>query len=225
MWQTIKHKSFASDLCPCKALSRRIHHTLSKGGSTESYTCKYRVTSNYPFAKVTPTYFKTAIQLSVSALKLHHAGINPDLVGVHYLRAGESMSLKLHGASDTTIMKIGRWSSLTFLMYIHNQIGNISKGLTQTMVRTIPFLTFLPLKHKVVWFLFLCHIINHSILVFRPFLQAADSSLTYHAGKDLTHLPQREMKKWDPYNYWRLERVFKGIYPISKPPKDFAWGK
>ena len=153
------------------------------------------VTSKDKFSTFTPTDLINANWFSVIALKINHAGINPDLVGVHYLRSGEGMSLNLHGASDTTIMKIGRWSSLTFLMYIHNQIGNISKGLTQTMVRTIPFLTFLPLKHKVVWFLFLCHIINHSILVFRPFLQAADSSLTYHAGKDLTHLPQREMKK------------------------------
>ena len=53
------------------------------------------------------------------------------------LRAGRGMSLKLHGASDTTIMKMSRWYSLTFLMYINNQIGHISKGLEQTMRRPI----------------------------------------------------------------------------------------
>ena len=65
---------------------------------------------------VTPIDLLTTIRFSVSALKLHHAGINPDLVGVQSLRAGGGMSLKLHGESDTTIMKMGRWSSLTFLM-------------------------------------------------------------------------------------------------------------
>ena len=39
-----------------------------------------------------------------------------------------------------TIMKMGCFSSLTFLMYIHNQIGRISKELAQTMSRPIPFL-------------------------------------------------------------------------------------
>ena len=56
---------------------------------------------------VTPIDLITAIRLYVSALKIHHAGINPDLVGVHSLRAVRSMSLQLHGPSDTTIMKMG----------------------------------------------------------------------------------------------------------------------
>ena len=88
MVQTIHHDSFASNLCPCKALARRIHHILANGGITELYICEYRVTSKDPFATVTPTDLIIAIQFSVSAHKLHHAGINPDLVGVHSLRAG-----------------------------------------------------------------------------------------------------------------------------------------
>jgi len=63
-------------------------------------------------------------------LKLDEAGINPDLVGVHSLRAGGAMSLKVQGESDTTIQKMGRWTSSTFLMYIHNQIGHLSKDLS-----------------------------------------------------------------------------------------------
>jgi hypothetical protein len=30
------------------------------------------------------------------------------------------MALKLHGFDDTTIMKVGRWTLLTFTQYIHN---------------------------------------------------------------------------------------------------------
>ena len=56
------------------------------------------------------------------------------------------MSLKLHGESDTTIMKIDWWSSLTFLMYIHDKIGHISKGLAQTMSIPIPFLNISAIK-------------------------------------------------------------------------------
>ena len=108
MGQTIHHKSFASVLCPYKYLARQIHHILTSGGSTESYIYEYRVTSKDPFAMVTPTYLINTIQFYVSAIKLHHSSINTDLVGVHSLRAGGCMSLKLHGRSDTTITKIGQ---------------------------------------------------------------------------------------------------------------------
>ena len=39
------------------------------------------------------------------------------------------MALKLTGADDTTIIKLGRWSGLTFLQYIHNQIAHLSANL------------------------------------------------------------------------------------------------
>ena len=146
MGQTIHHDSFASDLCTYKSLARWIHHILANGGSTESYICNYMVTSKNPFYTATSIDIITSILFSVSALKLHHAGINPDLVGVNSLRARVDMSLKLHGESDTTIMKMGRWSSLTFLVYIHNQIGLISKVLTQTMSIPIPFLNIAAIK-------------------------------------------------------------------------------
>ena len=43
------------------------------------------------------------------------------------------MALKLTGADDTTIMKMGRWTSLTFLQYIHNQIDHLSASLSTKM--------------------------------------------------------------------------------------------
>ena len=125
--KTINHESFTSYLYPCKDLARRISHILANGGITELHIWKYRVTSNNTFAKVTPTDLITPIRFSVSDLKLHHAGINPDQVNVNYIVSGGGMYLKLHRASDTTIIKMFWWSSLTFLMYIHNQIGYISK--------------------------------------------------------------------------------------------------
>ena len=101
MGQTIHHDSFASDLCPCKALIRQIHHILTNGGSTEPYICEYRVTSKDPFTTITPTYIITAVGLSVSSLKIRHSVINLDLVSVHSLRAGgghvsEAAQGKLH---------------------------------------------------------------------------------------------------------------------------------
>ncbi len=34
--------------------------------------------------------------------------------------------MKLSGASDITIMWVGRWTSLVYLTYIHSQIGALT---------------------------------------------------------------------------------------------------
>ena len=140
MGETIHHESFDSALCPVKALARRIHHILNNGGGGPSYICEYKDPQAPTLQTVTPKHMITAIRAAVVDLEMHKAGIDPSLVGDHSLRAGGAMALKLHGESDTTIMKLGRWKSLTFLMYIHNQIGHLSKDLSHKMSRPIPFL-------------------------------------------------------------------------------------
>jgi hypothetical protein len=58
-------------------------------------------------------------------------------IGTHSLRAPGAMALKLQGVSDSTIMKIGRWTGLTFLTYIHTQTGALIAGLSQQMATRI----------------------------------------------------------------------------------------
>jgi hypothetical protein len=59
-------------------------------------------------------------------------------IGAHFLRALGAMALKLDGgASNTTIMKVGRWTSSTFLVYIHLQISVLNAGLAQGMARPV----------------------------------------------------------------------------------------
>jgi hypothetical protein len=50
-------------------------------------------------------------------------------IGTHSLRASGAMALKLQGAMDSTLMKIGRWSGTTYLTYIQSQIGTLNAGL------------------------------------------------------------------------------------------------
>ena len=80
------------------------------------------------------------IRHATKDLNLEAQGIAPDLVGVHSLRAGGAMAMKLHGCADTTIKKVGRWSSMTFLQYIHNQIAHLSADISAQMSDPLPFL-------------------------------------------------------------------------------------
>ena len=50
------------------------------------------------------------------------------------------MALKLQGVADSTIMKIGRWTGLTFLTYIHSQIGALNVGLADLMTTQVTFI-------------------------------------------------------------------------------------
>ena len=47
------------------------------------------------------------------------------------------MAMHLNGASPLAIRKMGRWSSDTFLMYIHEQIAAFSKGMSTAMSTNI----------------------------------------------------------------------------------------
>ena len=138
MGQTIHHEAFPSKFCPVKALARRIHHILANGGSPDSLICEYY--DGTSVNNIQPTTIVTLVRQAAKNLSLNEAGIDIDLIGSHSLRAGGAMALKLLNKSDTLIMKMGRWSGLTFLQYIHNQIAHLSHNLASEMSTNIPFL-------------------------------------------------------------------------------------
>ena len=139
MGETIHHEKTGTKQCPVIALAHRVHHILNNGGKGTNCICDYR-DEKKKWKHVDSKYLLLKIRQTVKDLDLAVSGIDPDLVGVHSLRAGGAMALKLHGVDDSTIMKIGRWTSMTFLMYIHNQIAHISKNLSGKMSQPLPFL-------------------------------------------------------------------------------------
>ena len=50
------------------------------------------------------------------------------------------MALKLHGYDEVLIQTLGRWSSNTYLRYIHSQIGALTTGVSNHMAHPQPFL-------------------------------------------------------------------------------------
>jgi hypothetical protein len=54
------------------------------------------------------------------------------------------MAMKLNGIDTITIKKHGRWSSNTFLEYIHEQIGAFTAGVAKQMSQYIPFHNMAP---------------------------------------------------------------------------------
>ena len=140
MGTCIHHHCSHKSTSPVKALARIVHRIFTMGGSDDTLLCAYVDPSTHGWSNVTSQDIIQAVRASVKDLNLHEQGIDPDLVAAHSLRAGGAMALKLHGYDDTTIMKMGRWTSLTFLMYIHTQIAHLSKDIASDMSEDLPFL-------------------------------------------------------------------------------------
>ena len=134
MYETVAHLTHG----PVTAAARRVFHILNNGGTEDSLLCNY-INDEGIWNAVTPTEMRSTLRAAVQHLKLNECGIDPDLVGVHSLRAGGAMALKLQGTEDTTIKKQGRWTSMTFLQYIHNQIAHLSKDLSTKMSTVLSF--------------------------------------------------------------------------------------
>lgn len=136
MGQTI-HQESSGTLGAVQALARRCDHILSNGGSESFLICDYFHQNKWH--SVNGSMMVAKICHIASSMNLQQQGIDPDLIGAHSLHAGGAMALKLNGYNDTTIQKIGRWTSTTFLQYIHTQIVHLSSGVATTMSKDLPF--------------------------------------------------------------------------------------
>ena len=139
MGDTIHQKAIGIDACPIRALAHRIHHINVHDGVTEErLLCDYYKDGEWH--SLIPNNVVQLVRATAKLLKLEEQGIHPDLIGAHSLRAGGAMALRLHGFADTIIMKMGRWTSLTFLQYIHTQIAHLATDISQKMSIPLPFL-------------------------------------------------------------------------------------
>ena len=136
--QCIHHQCTGHADSPVKSLAHRIHHIMSNSGNKSS-TPISAYFQNGTCHHVLSSHINKAVKEAVDSLGLQKQGFRLNDVSSHSLRAGGAMALKLHGYDRDTIKKIGRWSSDTFLTYIHEQIGAFSAGIAQQMAIPIPF--------------------------------------------------------------------------------------
>ena len=58
----------------------------------------------------------------------------PEDVGTHSLRSGRAMAMHISDVPDRTLMAIGRWRLLGFMVYIEQQIPSFSTGVSVKMI-------------------------------------------------------------------------------------------
>jgi hypothetical protein len=131
---TIHHTLCPGWFCPVKALARRVHSICIQDCPPSTPLSFVQPGCHVVAAHITALVKQAAIDTNLVA-----QGCNLRRIGTHSLRASGAMALKLQGVADSLIMKIGRWTGLTFLTYIHSQIGALNTGLAQRMTTRIRF--------------------------------------------------------------------------------------
>jgi hypothetical protein len=134
----VHHDAFGGPICPVAALARRIANIQQ----AKSLRCP--INSVFLLAGRCPTLVSDrdigmAIRWGATFDCLLTCGYTLDRISSHSLQAGGAMAIKLGGALDSTILQVGRWSSLTYLTYIHSQIGALTAGLSKLMAKQWTF--------------------------------------------------------------------------------------
>ena len=135
---TVHHGAIGKHHCPVKALARRVHN-IFWGSNSDEALLGHVFHRDGTLSRVADRDINTAVRWGAAKDGLLTKGYTLDRVSSHSLRAGGAMALKLNGVSSEVIMRVGRWTSLTYLTYIHTQIGALYTGLSEKMATEIMF--------------------------------------------------------------------------------------
>ena len=138
-----QHALPGRNVCPVLALGRRVFTVMAAASDVEAPISRLGTQdATRGHGHATAAMIRASVRKAVGELQLHRQGIRAEDVASHSLRAGGAMAMKLNGCDLITIMKTGRWTSLTFLTYIHNQIAHLGANVTHRMANPVPFFSF-----------------------------------------------------------------------------------
>ncbi len=132
----VHHKAIGGPICLFTAIAQCIGN-IQRGPITMPIGWVYH--SSGAISWFTDQDIGMGIRWGETFNGLLKQGYTLDRISPHSLRAEGAMATKLSGASDSTVMKVGRWSLLTYLTYIHLQIGVLMAGLAWLMSMAFTF--------------------------------------------------------------------------------------
>jgi hypothetical protein len=131
---TLHHEAVPVPLNSVHALARLFIQVCEGTNSPATLLCQYSPMSFVCAPAISRIFRRAAIRT-----KIADKGFAIDRIGTHSLRPSGAMSLFLNDVDPKLIRKLGRWQSDTWLTYIHNQIAELTQGLSRKIVRPIVF--------------------------------------------------------------------------------------
>jgi hypothetical protein len=137
--QGIHHEAQQCDTCPAKALARQIKHIHSHTSNPNTIISTYYISGSRTGKLMSSSDINCTLKAAVTKVDMKQHGFQVAQISSHSLQASGAMVLHLNNVPIHTIRKMGRWSSDTFLDYIHKQIAVFSAGLSIAMGKNILF--------------------------------------------------------------------------------------
>jgi len=140
--QTLSHHALTDNnlCCPVRALVSCTLDMIKDGAQQDTLICAFRESPTMAWQHVRSKDMVKAVKDAVKIKKTKDNGFVESKVGSHSLRAGGAMALYITKHSVIEIQWAGRWTSMTVMEYIHGQLDVVSKGLTQAMSQSVPFI-------------------------------------------------------------------------------------
>ncbi len=132
----VHHDAVDGNICLVAALACRMANLRGMQASTPLSTVCHPPTRT---TRISDRDVTIVVQWGAMYDCLMAKGYMVDRVSLYSLHAGGAMAMKLSGATDSTIMQISHWTSLTYLTYIHSQIGALLAGVAWRMSQQFTF--------------------------------------------------------------------------------------
>ena len=141
--ETISHhalKDKTNPCCPVKALVARVRDLVSDKAKPETLLCAFRETPAGSWRFIRSKDIVDAVKKAIPLAGDDTSGFSEADVGSHSLRAGGATAMYINGQDAMKIQRAGRWTSNTFMTYIHSQLDVVSQGLSESMSKATPYL-------------------------------------------------------------------------------------
>jgi hypothetical protein len=133
---TLHHTAVHGPFCPVKALARRVFANRQLApADPDTPLSLYGPGGQHVLSADIDKALKKAAHDDSLPLR----GYDLSRIGPHSLRASGAMACTLNGIDITILQKLGRWTSTTFMMYIHAQIAALTNGVAQRMATRLTF--------------------------------------------------------------------------------------
>jgi len=135
------HHAIAQDnpCCPMRAVAMCVLDLVNDGAEPDTLICSFHEATSLPWQHICGKDMVKAVQKAVKALGLLGSGYKIKQIGSHSLCAGEATTLYINKKDAMTIQCTGRWTSTTFMDYIHGQLDVTTRGLAQAMSTQTPY--------------------------------------------------------------------------------------
>ncbi len=140
--ETMSHHTIqeATNCCPVQALVQRVKDLCTDGATPATLICAFKEAPSLPWQFVRSQDIVKAVQDAIPAMQDNTRNFDKARIGSHSLRAGRATAMFLNDFTAVQIQRAGRWTTTTFLDYIHGQLAATTAGVAQGMARPIPFL-------------------------------------------------------------------------------------